>query len=264
MNATIGILAASSYEAILERHIRRREVATRFGAVSVLEGEAGGRSVFFIRRFGPDDDLRSDLVNHAAHAVAFRRLGVRRAITLNGFGAVNRDYEVGDLVVYDDFIKLCERLPTTIFADDKGWFRANMNVPFCPELRRALVDSARAESNRRVHDGGVNICVQGPHNETPAEIDLYRLWGADVVCTAIYPEVAYFRELETCYAGLSWLSDVAGVEDQADWVMMTPDELAPVIRRAIGEIPDSPACGCQDAWAGSEESLPRWYRDIRS
>ena len=228
-----------------------------------MEGEAGGRSVFFIRRFGPDDDLRSDLVNHAAHAVAFRKLGVRRAITLNGFGAVNRDYEVGDLVVYDDFIKLCERLPTTVFADDKGWFRANMNVPFCPELRRALVDSARAESNRRVHDGGVNICVQGPHNETPAEIDLYRLWGADVVCTAIYPEVAYFRELETCYAGLAWLSDVAGVEDQADWVMMTPDELAPVIRRAIAEIPDSPACGCQNAWAGSVESLPQWYRDIR-
>ena len=38
-------------------------------------------------------------------------------------------------------------------------------------------------------------------------------FGADVVCAAIYSEVVYFRELETCYAGLSRMSDIAGVED---------------------------------------------------
>ncbi len=135
---------------------------TQFGDVSVLEGTVGDATVYYIRQFGQDNDMLSDLVNHAAHAVALRQLGVRRVITLNGFGAVNRDFNVGDLVVYSDYIRVCERSPTTIFADDKGWFRANMNLPFCSGLRRALVDSARAESTRRVHDNAVNICVQGP------------------------------------------------------------------------------------------------------
>ena len=151
---------------------------------------------------------------------------------------------------------MCERTPTTVFDGDEGWFRANMNVPFCPGLRRALVDSARAETDRRVHDGAVNICVQGPHNETPAEIDAYRIWGADIICTTIYPEVVYFRELEMCYAGLAWLSDVAGVEDEADWVMITPDDLAPILRRAVTDLPADLDCQCQSTWSGAEEDPP--------
>ena len=259
----IGILGASTYEPILERTHARIDVDTRFGAVSVLEGEIGPATVYYIRRFGSDNNLQSDLVNHVAHSVAFRQLGVRRVITLNGFGAINRDYRVGDLVVYSDFIRMCERTPTTVFDGDEGWFRANMNVPFCPGLRRALVDAARAETHRRVHDGAVNICVQGPHNETPAEIDAYRIWGADLICTTIYPEVVYFKELEMCYAGLAWLSDVAGVEDMADWVMMTPEELAPIVRRGIRDLPADLDCHCQVTWSGAEDTLPRWYRDIR-
>ena len=259
----IGILGAVSYEGIVEREISRIDVQTRFGDIKVLEGAVGDATVYYIRRFGQDNDMRSDIVNHAAHAVAFRQLGVRRVITLNGFGAVNRDFNVGDLVVYSDYIKMCERSPSTIFADDKGWFRANMNVPFCPGIRRSLVDAARAESGRIVRDGAVNICVQGPHNETPAEIDFYRRWGADIICTTIYPEVVYFRELEMCFAGLSWLSDIAGVEDETDWVMITVEELAPIMRRAIGALGASADCNCQHTWDPNDVSLPEWYRAIR-
>lgn len=259
----VGILGAVSYEPIIEREVSRTDVKTRFGDVSVLEGRVGDATVYYIRRFGRDNDMRSDIVNHAAHALAFRQLGVRRVITLNGFGIVNRDFGVGDLVVYDDYIRMCERFPTTVFADDKGWFRANMNVPFCPGLRRTLVDAARAESGRTVRDGGINICVQGPYNETPAEIELYRRWGADIVCTTIYPEVVYFRELEMCFAGLSWLSDVAGEEDERDWVMITAEELAPIMRRAIGDLGDPSDCLCQQTWAANDDSLPDWYRAIR-
>ena len=259
----VGILGAVSYEPIIEREVSRTDVKTRFGDVRVLEGTVGDATAYYIRRFGQDNDMRSDIVNHAAHALAFRQLGVRRVITLNGFGIVNRDFGVGELVVYDDYIRMCERFPTTVFADDKGWFRANMNFPFCPGLRRALVEAARAESDRTVHDGAINICVQGPYNETTAEIELYRRWGADIVCTTIYPEVVYFRELEMCFAGLSWLSDVAGEEDERDWVMITAEELAPIMRRAIGDLDAPSDCRCRQTWPANDESLPDWYRAIR-
>ena len=259
----IGILGASRYEAILEGPLARSTVSTRYGDVPVLTGSVGSRPVAYVRRFGWGDDMASDLVSHASHALAFLQLGVRRAITINGFGGVNPDLEVGDLVTYHDYIKLCERTPTTIFAGEPSWPRAKMEVPFCPEVRQALADAARRNGQRRVIDRAVNICVQGPHNETPAEIEAYRRWGADIVCTTIYPEVVYFRELEICFAGLCWISDAAGVSAQKDWVRITPEELTPIIRDAIASIPGPANCDCQRTWAGSEIQLPQWYLDSR-
>ena len=259
----IGILGAERYEAIVEGQLERSTVSTRYGDVSVLTGAVGNRSVVYIRRFGWDGNLASDVVSHASHALAFLQLGVRRAITLNGFGGVNKDLSVGDLVVYHDYIKMCERTPTTIFAGEPTWPRAKMEVPFCPEVREALTEAARRNSQRRVIDQAVNICVQGPHNETPAEIEAYRRLGADIVCTTVYPEVVYFRELEICFAGLCWISDAAGVSAQKDWVRITPEELTPIIRDAIGSIPEQADCDCQRTWDGSETSLPSWYLAMR-
>ena len=259
----IGILGAERYEAIVEGQLERSTVSTRYGDVSVLTGAVGNRSVVYIRRFGWDGNLASDVVSHASHALAFLQLGVRRAITLNGFGGVNKDLSVGDLVVYHDYIKMCERTPTTIFAGEPTWPRAKMEVPFCPEVREALTEAARRNSQRCVIDQAVNICVQGPHNETPAEIEAYRRLGADIVCTTVYPEVVYFRELEICFAGLCWISDAAGVSAQRDWVRITPEELAPIIRDAIASIPEQANCECQRTWTGSEDRLPSWYLAMR-
>jgi 5'-methylthioadenosine phosphorylase len=259
----IGILGASRYEAIVEGQLERSTVSTRYGDVSVLTGTVGDRPVAYIRRFGWEGNLASDVVSHASHALAFLQLGVRRAITLNGFGGVNTDLGVGDLVVYHDYIKMCERTPTTIFAGEPTWPRAKMEAPFCPEVRETLAAAARRNSQRRVIDQAVNICVQGPHNETPAEIEAYRRWGADIVCTTVYPEVVYFRELEICFAGLCWISDAAGVSAQKDWVRITPEELTPIVRDAIASIPEKANCECQRTWAGSETPLPEWYLERR-
>ena len=166
-------------------------------------------------------------------------------------------------MVYDDYIKMCGRKPTTIFADESVWPRAKMMVPFCPEVRASLADAARRNSQRRVLDQAVNICVQGPHNETSAEIEAYRRWGADIVCTTVYPEVVYFRELEICFAGLCWISDSAGVSAQKDWVRVTPEELTPIIRDAIRNIPQQPNCECQRTWEGSDTQVPQWYLAMR-
>lgn len=259
----IGILGATTYEGILQEDLERSVVSTRFGDVPVVKGTVGGRGVVYIRRFGWDNNLASDVVNHAAHAMAFRQLGVRRVITLNGFGAVDPGLAVGDLVVYHDYIRMCERTPTTIFAGEPRWPRANMIAPFCSEMREALVAAARRHSQRNLRDQAVNICVQGPHNETPAEIQAYHRWGADIVCTTVYPEVVYFRELEMCFAGLCWISDVAGVSDEKDWVMISPEELIPIIRDAVAAMTEKADCGCQRTWDGNEDKLPLWYAAMR-
>ena len=115
----------------------------------MLTGTVGNREVAYIRRFGWEGNLASDVVSHASHALAFRQLGARRVITLNGFGGVNPDLRVGDLVAYHDYIRMCERTPTTIFAGEPSWPRAKMEVPFCPEVRETLAAAARRNSQRR-------------------------------------------------------------------------------------------------------------------
>ena len=44
----------------------------------MLTGAVGNRAVVYIRRFGWGDNLASDVVSHASHALALRQLGVRR------------------------------------------------------------------------------------------------------------------------------------------------------------------------------------------
>ena len=66
----IGILGASQYEPLVEVQDERLVVSTRFGDVPVLSGKISGVTVFYIRRFGWEDNKPSDVVNHAAHALA--------------------------------------------------------------------------------------------------------------------------------------------------------------------------------------------------
>ena len=128
----IGILGASQYESVLETQDQRTVVTTRFGDVPVLMGTIAGNQAAYIRRFGWENNIASDVVNHAANALAFRSLGARRVITMNGFGGVSRDVQINDLVIYHDYIRMVERTPTTVFVGEPRWPRAHMKEPFCP------------------------------------------------------------------------------------------------------------------------------------
>ena len=73
----IGILGAVSYEGIIEQEVSRTDVKTRFGDVSVLDGTVGDVTVYYIRRFGQDNDTRSDRLPLPADLGAQRRQSAR-------------------------------------------------------------------------------------------------------------------------------------------------------------------------------------------
>ncbi|MDH3603644.1 MAG: hypothetical protein OEU26_28880, partial [Candidatus Tectomicrobia bacterium] len=76
----IGIFSSRRYETALEGEQENIVVSTKFGDVAVLTGMVGSQQAPFIRRFGWEDHLASDVVNHAAHALAFRVLGARQVL----------------------------------------------------------------------------------------------------------------------------------------------------------------------------------------
>ncbi len=245
----IGILGASRYALTALEGRQIDIVTTAYGDQPYETGTINGVQVVWIRRFGWSDNRPSHLVNHRAHIAALSALGVRRAFTLNGFGGINPELAVGDLVVAHDYIKFVHREPPSIL-EGLGWHRVDLGAavggPYCPEMRQALIRAAHQTSKRRVWERAVNVCVQGPHLETEAEIEGFRHLGADIISTTIYPELVYARELGICFASLCWISNLAGRESTGGWTMPSTGEVTEILRSAVALIPAEPqSCVCQ-------------------
>jgi len=62
---------------------------------------------------------------------------------------------------------------------------------------------------------GVLACTEGPRYETPAEIEMFRRLGCDIVGMTGLPEAVLARELEMCYATICYISNrAAGAQER--------------------------------------------------
>ncbi|MEG1168170.1 MAG: purine-nucleoside phosphorylase [Gordonibacter sp.] len=140
------------------------------------------------------------------------RLGVKTLITTNAAGAINEAYQVGDFCIMSDQINFTGRNP--IAAPDPANLSDrffSMMDAFDPELR-AIAHDVAAEAGVRVQEG-VYLGLLGPSFETPAEIRMFRVWGADTVAMSVVEEVIAARHVGMRVLGISLVSNMAcGVE----------------------------------------------------
>jgi 5'-methylthioadenosine phosphorylase len=88
--------------------------------------------------------------------------------------------------------------------------------PYCPDLRRLLVDTGK-EQGLDIRDGGTVVVIQGPRFSTRAESKWFSAMGWGVINMTAYPEGWLARELELCYANISLITDYdVGLEDDPD------------------------------------------------
>jgi 5'-methylthioadenosine phosphorylase len=78
--------------------------------------------------------------------------------------------------------------------------------PFCPVLRRRLLDHVKAASTV-VHDHGTYVCMEGPQFSTRAESNMHRAWGGTLVGMTVMPEAKLAREAELSYAHVALVTD---------------------------------------------------------
>jgi 5'-methylthioadenosine phosphorylase len=212
--AEIGVFGGSGFYSLLD-DVEEREVETPFGDPSapVAIGEIGGKSVAFLPRHGKEHELPPHRIPYRANVWAMRELGVRRLIGPNASGALRAELTLGEFVVCDQFVDRTSGREDT-FYDGPETTHVSAADPFCPELRRLLVETA-VELGIPVRDGGTVVVTHGPRFSTRAESRWFQEMGWDVINMTAYPECYLARELELCYANVSMVTDHdVGVEGQ--------------------------------------------------
>jgi 5'-methylthioadenosine phosphorylase len=152
-------------------------------------------------------EISAPFINARANLYALKALGVEKILAWVAPGSLNEAMAPGDLVAPHDVLDEGRDGPHT-FYPGVGWGFIRHNPLFCPELRGAML-GALAEAPLTVHDGGVYVATTGPRLETAAEIRKFRLLGGDLVGQTLAPEVFLARELELCYAALTYVVNYA-------------------------------------------------------
>lgn len=136
------------------------------------------------------------------------RMGVETLITTNAAGAINEGYAVGDFCVMGDHINFTGRNP--ISQPDPALIANRfftMTDAYDPRLRELALRVAR-ERDVVAHEG-VYLGLLGPSFETPAEIKMFRIWGADTVAMSVVEEVIAARHVGMRVLGISLITNMA-------------------------------------------------------
>ena len=202
----IGVFGGSGFYSLLD-DVEEVEVQTPYGRPSAAfaVGRVEGAPVAFLPRHGRDHELPPAQIPYRANIWAMRELGVRRVIGPNASGALNPELRRGEFVVCDQFVDRTNGRADTFYEGPETTHVAAAD-PYCPGLRRLLVETAR-ERAIPVRDGGTVVTIQGPRFSTRAESRWYASMGWDVVNMTAYPEGWLARELELCYASISMVTD---------------------------------------------------------
>ncbi|MBS1791113.1 MAG: purine-nucleoside phosphorylase [Acidobacteria bacterium] len=144
---------------------------------------------------------------------AFGAMGVKKLVLTNAAGGVNQSFKAGDLMLISDHINLMMKSPLRGQHDNRLGDRfPDMSEVYSKAYRRIAKEIA-AELNIRLTEG-VYMSLQGPNYETPAEIRMMRLLGADAVGMSTVPEAIVARQMGMKTLGISLITNAAaGIED---------------------------------------------------
>ncbi len=203
----IAVIGGTGFERLF-KSAKQARIETPYGMAPPLSiGKISGKKVVFLPRHGPRHLVPPHRINYRANVYALYGIGVERIIAINAVGAINREFKPGDIVVPHDFVDFT-KLRSTTFYDEAPVTHVDVSSPYCPEMRKLLIEIAR-KVELRVWDRAVLVCTEGPRFETPAEIEMFRHLGCDAVGMTGIPEAVLARELEMCYATVCFVSNMA-------------------------------------------------------
>ena len=157
-----------------------------------------------------------------------KKMGIQTLILTNACGGINQKFAPGDLMVITDHINFMGISPLIGPNEEQFGTRfPDMTRVYSRELV-ALARQAAIDNGIGLHEG-VYISYTGPNFETPAEIRLFRQFGADVVGMSTVPEAIVASHCGIKLLGLSCVTNLAaGILD----VPLSSEEVIEVAGKA--------------------------------
>ncbi|MDN5331794.1 MAG: purine-nucleoside phosphorylase [Tepidanaerobacteraceae bacterium] len=141
-------------------------------------------------------------------------LGIRALIVTNAAGGISENLSPGDLMVIKDHINMTGENPAAgEEIPELGARFFDMTFAYDAELR----DKAKMvfEELGLEYKEGVYAFMKGPSYETPAEIRMLKIIGADAVGMSTVPEVIAARQMGIKVLGISCITNMAaGILDK--------------------------------------------------
>lgn len=135
-------------------------------------------------------------------------LGIGKLLLTNAAGGINSMLEAGDLMILRDHINLMGVNPLMGDNDDRlGPRFPDMSHVYDEELRETIAENMRVLGMGVKN--GVYAGLSGPSYETPAEIKMLAVLGADAVGMSTVPEAIVARHMGVKVAGISCVSNLA-------------------------------------------------------
>jgi 5'-methylthioadenosine phosphorylase len=258
MRPEIAVIGGSGLYELFDKAESRYELSTPYGDPSgaVTVAEVAGRPVAFLARHGAGHRHPAHRIPYRANMWALRSLGCRRVLAPCAVGSLVPHLGPGSFVLPDQLVDRTSGREHTFY--DEGAVHVNFADPYCPDLRRSILQMARA-GGLTVSDGGTMVVINGPRFSTRAESRGYAVAGATIINMTGAPEAALARELAMCYTAIALVTDLdAGVEGDHG---VTQEEVLRVFAHntarmrelllaAIATMPESGGCACGSALDG--------------
>ncbi|MGI8813643.1 MAG: purine-nucleoside phosphorylase [Pyrinomonadaceae bacterium] len=152
-------------------------------------------------------------------ARAFGRMGIETLILTNAAGSLSTEMTPGSLMLISDHLNMMGVNPLRGGNDDRFGTRfPDMTEVYDRGLQQTAVEAACEIALERFERGvdatridflhrGIYCALSGPTYETPAEIRLYRLLGADAVGMSTVPEAIAARHQGMKVLGISCITN---------------------------------------------------------
>lgn len=175
-------------------------------------GEFEGKNVLFMQgRVHYYEGLSLDKVTLPIKT--FKLLGVKTVILTNAAGAVNKTFNPADLMLITDHINFMGSNPLIGKNDSNlGTRFPDMSDVYKKDLQELAKNCAK-NLNIDLKEG-VYLATTGPSYETPAEIKMFSILGADAVGMSTVPEAIVANYCGMNVLGISCITNyAAGVSD---------------------------------------------------
>ncbi|NGP75879.1 purine-nucleoside phosphorylase [Balneolaceae bacterium YR4-1] len=163
----------------------------------LISGTVNGKNIIaFSGRFHHYEGY--DFEETAIPVYIAKALGVNKLIISNAAGAINTDFEVGDLMVIDSVMRHNKSI------SPMGYPQHRYNhYPLADKARKLAAGLGLAVQR------GTYIYVTGPNYESKAEIRAFRKMGADAVGMSTAPELFEAARLRLKSVAISLISNMA-------------------------------------------------------